>query len=315
MRAGVRRTPGPFRGLSAAAWSDRAGATAPLPIRTGIMRGSCAARRTAGRRPERCARRSARPVSGRRLLAGLLTHFEYGDAPAAVPQLPEHRQEGGSVVLAHDTARLDGLLVDHTRAHSGDQDPAVRPVTSCCTQPTGQGSTPGEDFFDLRGDEPRERTLGPDVTHDLHGVPSDLFDHPLDGGRVEDGQARGRGTRCCGTLIGGRDEFAGEEIWARPMSTCRGSMWSGSVPIPSPLTSWRTGQREDMASGSSRPGPRSSSVMLHRLSPGRTSTVDGEDGGGASVTAGAPASEGGTGSSGVSADPEPGQPRAGRPGT
>ena len=99
------------------------------------------------------------------------------------------------------------------------------------------------------------------------------------------------------------------------MSTCPGSMWSGSVPITSPLTSWRTGQREDMASGSSRPGPRSSSVMLHRLSPGRTSTVDGEDGEGASVTAGAPASEGGTGSSGVSADPEPGQPRAGRPGT
>src|SRR5699024_8601707 len=112
MRAGVRRTPGPFRGLSAAARIDRGAATAPLPSRTGTMRGSRAARRTAGRRPERCARRSARPVSGRRILAGLLTHFEYGYAPAAVPQLPAHRQEAGSVGLAHDTARLDGLLVD-----------------------------------------------------------------------------------------------------------------------------------------------------------------------------------------------------------
>src|SRR5690625_6428322 len=92
-----------------------------------------------------CSAKCARPVSGRRILAGLLTHFEYGDAPAAVPQLPAHRQEAGSVGLAHDTARLDGLLVDHTRAHSGDQDPAVRPVTSCGTQTTGQGGTTGKE--------------------------------------------------------------------------------------------------------------------------------------------------------------------------
>src|SRR5690625_5229546 len=91
-------------------------------------------------------------------------------------------------------------------------------------------------------------------------------------------------------------------------------MWSGSVPITSPLTSWRTGQREAMASGSSRPGPRRSSVMLHRLSPGPTSMVDGEDDGGGSEAADAPASEGGATSSAASPDLGPGQPRVGRPG-
>src|SRR5699024_8120535 len=150
--------------------------------------------------------------------------------------------------------------------------------------------------------EPGQRVLGPHVPHDLDGTPGHRGDELLDGAWILRSEARGAGAGGDGALVCGGHGVSWWVSAVGTVSSCPGRSRSGSVPITSRLASWRRGQAAATSSGSGCAGPSRSSEMLHRLSPGCTTTVcSGSDSGSSAVSAPASVASGGSAVAGAGA--------------